>query len=146
MREFDMQRYFSQKRLSNEKGQSLVETALTLPIFILVLCGILDFGWLFTNQLMLNNSSREAARAGVVNYSENNIVYQTLVINKAKQMIFFGNTSDPNVFKVTVTVNAAETDVTVLVENTVPVLTPIVGAFYTNNQAKLTSTTSMRIG
>ncbi|OQB25559.1 MAG: TadE-like protein [Firmicutes bacterium ADurb.Bin182] len=131
---------------SKEAGQSLVETALTLPIFILILCGVLDFGWLFTNQLMLNNSSREAARTGVVNFEENNAAYQTLVINKAKEMIYFGDTSDPNVFNVTVTVNAEETDVTVQVDNTVPVLTPIVGAFFTNNQAELTSSTTMRIG
>jgi Flp pilus assembly protein TadG len=141
-----MKKSFPKEDKKTETGQSLVETALTLPIFILILCGILDFGWLFTNQLMINNSSREAARVGVVNYEDNNAAYQTLVINKAKEMIFFGNTADPNVFKVTVSVNAGETDVTVLVENTVPVLTPIVGAFYTNNQAELTSTTTMRIG
>ena len=141
-----MKKSFLQKtKFSHEHGQSLVETALTLPIFILILCGIIDFGWLFTNQLMLNNSSREAARAGIVNFTENNAAYQTLVINKAKAMIYFGNTSEPN-FKVTVTVNADKTDVTVLVQNTVPVLTPIVGAFYDNNQAKLASTTTMRIG
>ncbi len=138
--------FLKNTKFNNEHGQSLVETALTLPIFILVLCGILDFGWLFTNQLMINNSSREAARAGIVNYEENNAAYQTLVINKAKEMIFFGSTSDPNVFNVTVTVNADETDVTVLVKKAVPVLTPIVGAFYENNQAELTSTTTMRIG
>ena len=142
-----MKESFQKKtKVNHEHGQSLVETALTLPIFILILCGIIDFGWLFTNQLMLNNSSREAARAGVVNFTENNAAYQTLVINKAKAMIYFGNTSDPNKFNVTVTVNADKTDVTVLVKSTVPVLTPIIGAFYENNQAKLISTTTMRIG
>jgi Flp pilus assembly protein TadG len=133
--------FLNKSMLIREHGQSLVETALVLPIFILILCGILDFGWLFTNQLMINNSSREAARAGIVNYEENNVAYQTLVINKAKEMIFFG--SVPNV---TVTVNADETEVTVLVEDTIPLLTPIVGTFYENNQAKLTSATTMRIG
>ena len=137
-----MKKSFPKKTMLNrEHGQSLVETALVLPILILILCGIIDFGWLFTNQLMINNSSREAARAGIVNYEDNNAAYQTLVINKAKEMVFFGNV--PNV---TVTVNADETEVTVLVEDTVPILTPIVGAFYSNNQAKLTSSTTMRIG
>jgi len=45
-----------------EKGQAMVETALVLPLFLLILCGIIDYGWIFSNQLMLNNSSRDGAR------------------------------------------------------------------------------------
>jgi Flp pilus assembly protein TadG len=127
------------KQFKNDNGQSLVETALTLPIFILILCGILDFGWLFTNQLLLNNCSREAARFAVVNSDDPN--FQTVVINKAKSFVLIG---DPN--DVTVTVSLVKPEVTITVDRTVPVLTPIVGAFYTNNQAELTSTTTMRVG
>lgn len=127
------------RQQKNEHGQSLVETAITLPIFILVLCGILDFGWLFTNQLMLNNCSREAARFAVVNSDDPN--FQTVITNKAKSFVLIGNPED-----LTVTVSLVKPEVTVTVDRTVPVLTPIVGAFYTNNQAELTSTTTMRIG
>ena len=40
----------------------MVEFALVLPILILLLCGILDFGWILANQLQAENASREAAR------------------------------------------------------------------------------------
>lgn len=39
------------KRDRKEDGQAMVEFALILPIFLLILCGIIDFGWLFYNQL-----------------------------------------------------------------------------------------------
>lgn len=50
-----------------EDGQAMLEFALVLPIFLLILCGIIDFGWLFYNQLALNNICREGARYAVVN-------------------------------------------------------------------------------
>ena len=50
-----------------ENGQSAVEFALVLPILLLIVCGILDFGWLFYNQLSVENACREGARVGCVN-------------------------------------------------------------------------------
>ncbi len=59
------------KKFKREDGQAMVEFALILPIFLLILCGIIDFGWLFYNQLSLNNACREGARYAVVNTAEN---------------------------------------------------------------------------
>ena len=59
------------KKFRREDGQSMVEFALILPIFLLILCGIIDFGWLFYNQLSLNNACREGARYAVVHTAEN---------------------------------------------------------------------------
>lgn len=50
------------KRVKNEEGQALVEFALVLPILLLILCGIIDFGWLFYNQYNVDNAARAAAR------------------------------------------------------------------------------------
>lgn len=55
-------------RHRHEKGQSMVEFALVLPILLIVLCGILDFGWLYYNQITLNNAAREGARYAVIHY------------------------------------------------------------------------------
>lgn len=62
-------RLFSKKN-KREDGQAMVEFALILPIFLQILCGIIDFGWLFYNQLSLNNACREGARYAVVNTAE----------------------------------------------------------------------------
>jgi len=43
----------------------LVEFALVLPIFMLVLCGVLDFGFMLYTRMTVINAAREGARAAV---------------------------------------------------------------------------------
>ncbi|MFQ5878691.1 MAG: TadE/TadG family type IV pilus assembly protein [Dehalococcoidia bacterium] len=54
------------RRRGREDGQSLVELALVLPIFLLLLFGIVDFGMGFQSWITVTNSSREGARLGAV--------------------------------------------------------------------------------
>ena len=54
--------------LHAEKGQAMVEFALVLPLLLALLCGIVDFGWLYYNQITLNNAAREGARYAVIHY------------------------------------------------------------------------------
>ena len=49
-----------------EDGQSLVEFALVIPIFLLVLFSIVDFGMAFHAWITVTNSAREGARIGSV--------------------------------------------------------------------------------
>lgn len=53
-------------KYKNYYGQSLVEFALVLPIILLILLGIVDFGMLFNDYLIITNASREAVRQAVV--------------------------------------------------------------------------------
>lgn len=48
------------------RGQTLVEFALILPIFVLVLVGIFDFGRGVYAYNTISNASREAVRIGIV--------------------------------------------------------------------------------
>ena len=57
------------KSLNNEKGQSLIEFAILLPLLLLVLMGILEFGLMLNSYLSINNSAREGARLGIVDGS-----------------------------------------------------------------------------
>jgi Flp pilus assembly protein TadG len=47
-------------------GQSIVEFALVLPIFLLILCAILDFGVLLYSRMTVINAAREGARAATL--------------------------------------------------------------------------------
>jgi Flp pilus assembly protein TadG len=47
------------------RGQSLVEFAMILPAFLLVLAGILDFGFMLYGRMTLINATREGARWAV---------------------------------------------------------------------------------
>ncbi|GAC1440589.1 MAG: hypothetical protein NVS3B26_10220 [Mycobacteriales bacterium] len=49
-----------------DQGAAAVEFALVLPVLILVLFGIIEFGIAFAQELSLNAGAREGARLGVV--------------------------------------------------------------------------------
>jgi len=48
----------------DERGQSLVEMALVLPLLFLLVAGIIDFGRAFNNHIIIINAAREGARYG----------------------------------------------------------------------------------
>lgn len=53
-------------RWKREEGQALVEFALAIPVFLILLFGIVEFGLLLYNQQVITNASREGARYGIV--------------------------------------------------------------------------------
>lgn len=48
------------------KGQALVEFALILPLLLLLILGMIEFGWLLNGKLVITSAAREGARAGIV--------------------------------------------------------------------------------
>ena len=54
------------KKLRSESGASAVEFALLLPVLMLILFGIIEFGLALHRQAVLTNASREGARLGIV--------------------------------------------------------------------------------
>lgn len=61
-------------RRNRIKGQSLVETALVLPVLLLILTAIIDFGLLFNNYLLVGNASREGARKASIGGTDMEII------------------------------------------------------------------------
>jgi Flp pilus assembly protein TadG len=57
---------FRHKRGANERGAEAVEFALVVPVFLLLVFGIVDFGYMINRDTMINNASREGARLGAV--------------------------------------------------------------------------------
>ncbi|RJR32980.1 MAG: pilus assembly protein [Desulfobacteraceae bacterium] len=53
-------------RTRDERGGSLVEFAVVLPILFIVLFGVVELGVLLYDKAMITNASREGARAGIV--------------------------------------------------------------------------------
>ena len=54
------------RRLRSESGQELIEFGLTLPILLLVVLGIIEFGLLFREYEVITNAAREGARIAVL--------------------------------------------------------------------------------
>ena len=53
-------------RRLREKGASAVEFALLLPVLVLILFGIIEFGLMLYNKQVITNASREGARMGIL--------------------------------------------------------------------------------
>lgn len=49
-----------------EKGQAIVETALVLPVILLLLGAVLDFGWIFANTYRAEHAAGVGARYAAV--------------------------------------------------------------------------------
>lgn len=52
--------------IKDQKGAAVVELAIVLPLVLLFLFGIIEFGLLMYNKAMITNAAREGARAGII--------------------------------------------------------------------------------
>ncbi len=126
-----------QKLRKHEQGQALVETAITLPLLLLLLMGIMEFGWYFYNQMSVENGSREGARYAIVNKDSASL--STDVTNLVKGIVISPGT-------LAVSISKGSESVTVTVTNDVATLTPIAALFTTGNTFELTASTKMKFG
>lgn len=60
-------------KYDNEEGQSMVEMALIMPVLLLLILGIFEFGQILGSYMVINNLAREGARFGVIGHSDNEI-------------------------------------------------------------------------
>lgn len=134
------------KKIKNEKGQAMVEFALILPILLILVCGIIDFGWLFYNQYSLNNGAREGARFAVVNASKSdadtritNKVFNVLPPTATKNLTVQVTWSNPDLTK------RVQGDVTVTLNSNLHLLTPVLGVFYPNQIRPMTAKVIMKV-
>jgi len=54
----------------DQKGATAVEFAIILPVLVMLLFGIIEFGIILYDKAMITNASREGARAGIVFVSD----------------------------------------------------------------------------
>ena len=54
------------RKLNGERGAQIIEAALVLPLLLLVVLGILDFGVLFWRFESVTNAAREGARVAIL--------------------------------------------------------------------------------
>lgn len=132
------------KLIKNQSGQAMVELALTMPLVISLLCGILELGWICSNKLLLENLTREGTRFGIV-YSTGDLNTQ-LVEDKISALASERIRNDL-VIQVGYTDEADHRsgDLVVTVEYPLPTLTPLVGLF-SGNTFLLESTCVMKMG
>jgi Flp pilus assembly protein TadG len=123
--------------MKSEKGQSLVEFALVVPILALLLFGIVDFGRIFHAYLTIDHAGREAARAASIGKDETTV----------KQVAFDSGASiNLNTTGYVEVQNTGSSGSEAKITITYPIapITPIIGTFFSEG-FKLTDTTVMRV-
>jgi Flp pilus assembly protein TadG len=89
-----------QKRKRDQKGAAAVEFAIILPVFVLLLFGMIEWGILLFNQQVITNASREGARAGIVVGSPrltDNEIQAVVNAYLGNHLVTFGAASAPNI-------------------------------------------------
>jgi Flp pilus assembly protein TadG len=111
--------------LRNEKGQSMVEFSVSLPVLLLIIAGILEFSRLGGALLLVNFGAREGARVAALGADDSAIIEQvkqsTLFLDDAKLVVDI----DPEVERT----SSHEVSVTVRypVDINIPIINKITG-------------------
>lgn len=116
------------KRIKDESGQSIVEFAIVVPILLTLLCGVLDFGWIYANQYKVENAAYAGARYASLYVSDYDDSNMTELIEKVdervKENLWNGGEG------ATVSVNIASDKIDVTVTYPVKNLTYVAQTFY----------------
>ena len=123
--------------MKSEKGQSLVEFALVLPVLILLLFGIIDFSRILHASLTMDHAGREAARAASIGKTDTEV--NATAVNNASSISL---PADKVVISPTGTKDSGS-NVTITITYPVNFLTPVVGDLI--RPLTFTNTTVMRV-
>jgi len=104
----------TKKHVQSQKGSVLIEFALVLPIFLLILSGVITFSIALYNKTVLTMATREGARAGAIQNpnSSSSSRAQDAALNVCQNnLITFGDSMTPAITTTTsgdiLTVNAS---------------------------------------
>ena len=50
----------------NDRGAAIIEFAIALPILVILLLGIIEFGWVLNGYITITGAAREGARVAIV--------------------------------------------------------------------------------
>jgi len=130
-----------------QKGAAAVEFAIFLPILVLLMGGIIEFGLVLYNQQVITNASREGARAAINPLPEKltgEEIKQIVVDYCNNRLITFGANSFTSSNVIVNNAGAAEgTDVTVTANYSYQFLLPNI--IKLGNTKQLSSITTMRM-
>ena len=107
--------------IKDKKGQSLIEFALVLPILLLVLLGIMEFGRMIMTVNVLNQAAREGARIGAVT-SDADTSFYNAIETRAKELLNAANLKPENT-TITILPPDAERKITVTIRYDFPMAT-----------------------
>jgi Flp pilus assembly protein TadG len=125
--------------LQRTEGTSAVEFAIILPILLMIICGIIDFGQLYYRLHTVNAAARAGARLasvqGATLGSGTLTAVSTAVHNFGSNLHVSMTPSTP----------VSNSNVTVTVTDSVSIITPLIRAFSPSNPYTLTGKSVMQV-
>lgn len=122
-------RIFEKLKRKAEEGQALAEFALCLPLLITILCGILDFGWVYMNEYEVSHATYEAARYASLHMDDDGMSL-AIMENNMRVLIDENLTHKSDALAVSFSWPATDGIATVTVTNPVHMLTFIGMTFF----------------
>jgi Flp pilus assembly protein TadG len=116
----------------------MVEFALIAPVLILMLAGMLEFGLVFHEYLVVTAAAREGARSAAVGAADAAVVS---VVKAAATSIDNSNLA----VVITPATRLRGNPVTVTVTNKVPIIVPMISVFFPTNPYNVIGTAVMRV-
>lgn len=124
--------------IKSNKGQSLVEMAIVLPILLMLVFAIIEFSRVLSSYLIIENLARDAARYGAVGHNDAEI--QALIASKNPGLNSAVLIATPSpIF----TARSRGDTLTVTVKYQVTLVAPFVGEFLPNPYPLETSCSMM---
>ncbi|MCR3921642.1 MAG: pilus assembly protein [Firmicutes bacterium] len=114
------------KWLKNQKGQAIVESALVVPIILLLLLGMVEMGRVTNAYLVVTHAARHGARYGAVGATNDEIIER--IIDVATPL----NPAELTIVIMPETGRAAGGDIQVSVTYPVQLITPVVESLISN--------------
>ncbi|MHA7261630.1 TadE/TadG family type IV pilus assembly protein [Arthrobacter sp. TMN-37] len=118
----------------NERGAVAVEFAIILPVLVLILMGIVEYGRAYNVQISLTQAAREGVR--VMAITNDPLAAKTSAKNAANASAFFNpGVGDSNILPSPTCTGVPGQKVTVTVKYTLTTLTGIAGPFAMSGKA-----------
>lgn len=122
------------KLRKSQKGQGLVEFALVFPLLMLLILGMIEFGWILNGKITLTNAAREGARVAAIYQDNTKVNAAVKEASGASSLIDVG--ADP------ISIDPGTKAVTVKAKANIK---PIVGLFFKEEKVSLTAQAVMRV-
>lgn len=128
------------KKRAQERGQSLVETALVLPILIILMLGVMDLGRAFFVTVALNDAAEEGAVYAAIRQSDQDEI-KIRVVDAASQQI----PVDPAYISIDTSTVVVGAPITVTVQHELDLYTPLIQSMLPGQTLLLTGQATQQI-
>jgi hypothetical protein len=127
------------RKINNQNGAAMVEFAIVLPLLLILVFGIIEFGVMFYDKAVITNASREGVRAGITGLGDPEIKQIVLNYCNVNLINLDGNDAfDPN----KIFISSDGSDLIVRLEYSYDLL---LGSFFGFDNTTISAATVMRM-